>query len=639
MADYNNIRKILQGAVERKQKAQMDTRSKELMGTIGQDLVTSLTPVLSQLASQSAGNRQDMITEFKSALNEALKEIKVDNRVEVPPIDTTELAEAVADAIRGIKITPQINVSSPEVRMPEIPAPIVNIPDLMKVMGEVSMPGYDYKNPLPVLMMDSGGKPFQFSMGASGGKSDFFTIKGFGESAFSVPVNSEGQVPISGTIVTSAPDTTYVIPGNREGVVYNSDNPMPVTITSGASATTATNIVDSSGVAYSGSNPVPVVITSGASATTAVQNLNADGTYRDTFPVSGTVLVSDITASVKTALVDSSGVQYSGSNPVPISDAGGSITVDGTFWQATQPVSGTVTANLGTIADVATQTTLSAINAKLVTGTDIGDVTINNASGASAVNIQDGGNSITVDGTVGVSGTVTANLAAGTNNIGDVDVLTMPGTGTEDAPETAGGILMMAGSVRRDTAASSAGTTGDNATINTDATGRLWTRPQGDVDNGTADTGFPIKIGGVARTANPTAVAGGNRVNASFDDLGRQICRPVQVRDLISTAYVSKTTGSTFGTETTLFAGATNTFHDLIYVLASNDSTAAIGMDIRSTVGGGVMMHLEIPANGVVGIATPVPLPAGDVGASWTIDLPDVTGTNVYVSALFSKEI
>lgn len=33
-------------------------------------------------------------------------------------------------------------------------------------------------------------------------------------------------------------------------------------------------------------------------------------------------------------------------------------------------------------------------------GVDIGDVTINNASGAAAVNIQDGGNTITVDGTV-----------------------------------------------------------------------------------------------------------------------------------------------------------------------------------------------------------------------------------------------
>lgn len=109
-----------------------------------------------------------------------------------------------------------------------------------------------------------------------------------------------------------------------------------------------------------------------------------------------------------------------------------SLAVTGTFWQATQPVSlasaptTTVTATdldirplvntdvvtaelsavdnavLDTIAakDFATQTTLAAINSKLVTGTDIGDVTINNASGASAVNIQDGGNSITIDGAV-----------------------------------------------------------------------------------------------------------------------------------------------------------------------------------------------------------------------------------------------
>ena len=56
--------------------------------------------------------------------------------------------------------------------------------------------------------------------------------------------------------------------------------------------------------------------------------------------------------------------------------------------------------NLATLAakDFSTQTTLAAMNAKFVTGTDIGDVTINNASGASAVNIQDGGNVITIDG-------------------------------------------------------------------------------------------------------------------------------------------------------------------------------------------------------------------------------------------------
>jgi len=49
-------------------------------------------------------------------------------------------------------------------------------------------------------------------------------------------------------------------------------------------------------------------------------------------------------------------------------------------------------------------------------GVDIGDVTVNNASGASAVNIQDGGNSITVDGTVAAtqSGTWNINNVSGT---------------------------------------------------------------------------------------------------------------------------------------------------------------------------------------------------------------------------------
>lgn len=48
--------------------------------------------------------------------------------------------------------------------------------------------------------------------------------------------------------------------------------------------------------------------------------------------------------------------------------------------------------------------------------------------------------------------------------------------GVEDAAETAGGGLARMGAVRRDTAASSADTAGDNATINTDSLGRLWQR-------------------------------------------------------------------------------------------------------------------------------------------------------------------
>jgi len=78
-------------------------------------------------------------------------------------------------------------------------------------------------------------------------------------------------------------------------------------------------------------------------------------------------------------------------------------------------------------ANVATEATLGtvhghvdSIDAKMVSGTDIGDVTVNNGAGGAAVNVQDGGNTLTVDGAV----TIGAALPAGTNAIGVVSTKT-----------------------------------------------------------------------------------------------------------------------------------------------------------------------------------------------------------------------
>ena len=94
-----------------------------------------------------------------------------------------------------------------------------------------------------------------------------------------------------------------------------SSNPVPVTMAASTSSS-ASAIIDSSGVQYSGDNPVPVVF--GAGATTAVN------------------------------IVDSTGEAYSGSNPVPIAGA-----VTGTFYQVTQPISGTVDTELPAAAALA----------------------------------------------------------------------------------------------------------------------------------------------------------------------------------------------------------------------------------------------------------------------------------------------
>jgi len=76
-------------------------------------------------------------------------------------------------------------------------------------------------------------------------------------------------------------------------------------------------------------------------------------------------------------------------------DANGRLKVE-VFSGETLPVSLTSTTITGTVAVTQSGTWILGANS----GVDIGDVTINNAAGVAAVNIQDGGNSITVDGTI-----------------------------------------------------------------------------------------------------------------------------------------------------------------------------------------------------------------------------------------------
>jgi hypothetical protein len=112
----------------------------------------------------------------------------------------------------------------------------------------------------------------------------------------------------------------------------------------------------------------------------------------DKVDVSGSTIALDATTlaalediNVTVTSIGEVEIKNDAGNPVPIDDAGGSLTVDAidldirnlTFFDDKVDASGTT---LGSNS-----------------GVDIGDVTINNGSGAGAVNIQDGGNSITVD--------------------------------------------------------------------------------------------------------------------------------------------------------------------------------------------------------------------------------------------------
>jgi surface antigen len=98
-----------------------------------------------------------------------------------------------------------------------------------------------------------------------------------------------------------------------------------------------------------------------------------------------------------------------GAAAVNVQDGGNSLTIDATSLPLP---TGAATSAIQTDksqftkitdgTDTALVTAAGEVNviATAQPGVDIGDVTINNAAGASAVNVQDGGNSLTVDGTV-----------------------------------------------------------------------------------------------------------------------------------------------------------------------------------------------------------------------------------------------
>ena len=163
---------------------------------------------------------------------------------------------------------------------------------------------------------------------------------------------------------------------------------------------------------------------------------------------------------------------------------------------------------------------------------------------------------------------------------------------------------------------------------------------EGDVEHGfaDADTNRPVKIGGRARQTNPTAVFNTDRVEAIFDDVGRQIVVPYQVRDLIATASATTATLA----EVELLAGTASEFHDLIEMTCANTCGAAVTISVRDTTGGTVTKVIQLAANATEGRDFQVPVPQGITAAAWTIQnaaTGDISGTTVTCTALFIKNV
>ena len=142
---------------------------------------------------------------------------------------------------------------------------------------------------------------------------------------------------------------------------------------------------------------------------------------------------------------------------------------------------------------------------------------------------------------------------------------------------------------------------------------------------------------GRARLRNPTALTNKDVGDVAIDAIGRTINRPIHVRDMIQTAYVTEDEVR----ERTVLAGVSGEFHDLVYLIASNASDAAINLEIRQTTTGTVQTSFDVAATATEALYLPVPIPQDHADAAWTIQnsAADNSNTNYSVTALFSKEV
>lgn len=146
----------------------------------------------------------------------------------------------------------------------------------------------------------------------------------------------------------------------------------------------------------------------------------------------------------------------------------------------------------------------------------------------------------------------------------------------------------------------------------------------GNVSATVTDSGNPIKTGGKASTALPTAVAAGARVDGWYDKNGRVIVSlgGPRERKVMATLTLSTTT------ETTLIAATASTFHDIETLMASNGSTQTVRVDLRTTTGGAVVQSVWLAPGGGYCLPIHTILPQAAVNTNWTAQLSTGIATN-----------
>lgn len=211
-----------------------------------------------------------------------------------------------------------------------------------------------------------------------------------------------------------------------------------------------------------------------------------------------------------------------------------------------------------------------------------------------------------------------SSIAAGDNNIGNVDIASALPAGTNAIGKLAANSGVTIGAVEVAAAQTL-------ATVTT--VGTVTTVTGGGIAHDSADSGNPIKVGAKAKAtlSGVTLVAADDRADATSDLDGAHIVRNnYALGDLVS-GNASNTDGSS---TQVLAAGAAGIKHYITDVTITNTSASNIYVELKDNTT--VKWTFPVPANGGVTHTFASPL-AGTAATAWNFD-PSAAATTVYCS-------
>ncbi len=251
------------------------------------------------------------------------------------------------------------------------------------------------------------------------------------------------------------------------------------------------------------------------------------------------------------------------------------------------------------VADAATPTQKQTVDANgdagviaaANSGVDIGDTTNNNAGGAAAVNVQDGGNVITVDGTVTATPAATgAGTEAGVQRV----TLATDSTGVLSVDDNGNALSVDFGGTAPTVSNAGVQVTGDEA-------------------HDAADAGNPVKVGhkAVSLGADPTEVAANDRSDWYSNRAGVPFVLGGHPNILTKQLNITDANGAQ--TDTNMLAGVVAATDRCVVTHITATCDNANTVDVQARCGFGAV---NTPANDAAGIILSHPGIAAGSGVS-----------------------